>query len=93
MRDLPTPSLAVPLPPGSLSNSSHMYDIAKEMGIAIVSTVPSVIATFLFKKLWEWIKPRRNTSDDATPPPSDTPKFKTPPSSPSNLPSEEINEL
>jgi hypothetical protein len=39
MRDLPTPSLAVPPPPGSLSNSSHLYNITKEMGIAIVSTV------------------------------------------------------
>jgi len=90
MRDLvaignPTPSLAVPLPPGSVSNSSHLYDIAKQMGIAIVSTVTAGIASFLLNKLWKCIKASRNTSDDAAPPLGGTPEFITPPSSPSDL--------
>jgi hypothetical protein len=64
-----------------------LYDIANQMGIAIVSTVTAGIASFLLNKLWKCIKARRNTSDDAAPPPGGTPEFITPPSSP---PSEEI---
>jgi hypothetical protein len=78
----PTPSLAVPLP---VSNSSHLCDIAEQMGIAIVSTVTAGIASFLLKKLWKCIKASRNTSDDAAPPLDGTPEFITPPIRPSDL--------
>jgi len=69
-----TPSLAVPPPPGSVSNTSDLYDIAKQTGYAIVFAVAAGISTFLVNKLWKWIKARRNTSN-ATPPPGRTSEF------------------
>ena len=69
----PTSSLVVPPPPGSVSNSPNIgYDLAKQMGIVIVSGVAVSITTFLANKLWKYIKAMRNNTSDAlpTPPPS-----------------------
>jgi hypothetical protein len=72
-----TPSLAVPPPPGSVSNTTDLYDIAKQTGYAIVSAVAAGITTFYLNKLWKWIKARRNTSG-ATPTPSGIPELSNP---------------
>jgi hypothetical protein len=48
----PSPSLAAPPPLGSL-----WYDFAKNMGIAVVSSITGAITTFLVTKLWKCIKP------------------------------------
>jgi hypothetical protein len=83
----PTPFLAGPPPPGSVSNnnSSLGYDIAKNMGITIVTTVTGSITFFLLNKLWKHVKAKLNTPDAISPPNSPSEHYTTAPSSPSNL--------
>jgi hypothetical protein len=52
----PPPSLAAAGPPPPVS---LWYDITKNMGIAIVSSVTGAITTFLVTKLWKYMKAKR----------------------------------
>jgi hypothetical protein len=63
----PPPSLAAAGPPPPVS---LWYDITKNMGIAIVSSVTGAITTFLVTKLWKYMKAKRETPEDHAAPPT-----------------------